>query len=209
MASFISTHCPFATRSLLATCRYKMFQPVCSDPSPSRSTTTRPLPERTTRPGAEARIQVGVEPQRVQPVWVGDIALAVRRAFERDDAWGTAYEIGGPDVLTMNEIIHTMLDVMGRRRHVVPVPKWLAKAGTLPLRFLRLEVDQHVVRGEVARQLAQLTARRSSAPTPTATGAAAGTRASPVTCSSIPYCGVKKKSQMLATATMGRMVGVK
>jgi hypothetical protein len=30
-----------------------------------------------------------------------------------------------------------------------------------------------------------------------------------VNCSSSPYCGVKKKSQMLATAIIGRMVGVK
>lgn len=81
-------------------------------------------------------LQVGVKPQRVQPVWVGDIALAVRRAFERDDAWDTAYEIGGPDVMTMNEIIHTMLDVMGKRRPVIPVPTWMAKAGTAPLRLL-------------------------------------------------------------------------
>jgi uncharacterized protein YbjT (DUF2867 family) len=81
-------------------------------------------------------LQVGVKPQRIQPVWVGDIALAVRRAFDRDDAWGTVYEIGGPDVLTMNEVIHTMLDVMGKRRVVIPVPTWLAKAGTAPLRLL-------------------------------------------------------------------------
>ena len=81
-------------------------------------------------------LQVGVGPQRVQPVWVGDVALAVRRAFERDDAWNTAYEIGGPEVMTMNEIIHTMLDVMGKRRPVIPVPVWLAKAGTAPLRLL-------------------------------------------------------------------------
>lgn len=81
-------------------------------------------------------LQVGVKPQRVQPVWVGDIALAVRRAFERDDAWDTVYEIGGPDAMTMNEIIHTMLDVMGKRRPVIPVPTWLAKAGTAPLRLL-------------------------------------------------------------------------
>ena len=81
-------------------------------------------------------LQVGVKPQRVQPVWVGDIALAVRRTFERDDAWGSVYEIGGPDVMTMNEIIHTMLDVMGKRRPVIPVPTWLAKAGTMPLRLL-------------------------------------------------------------------------
>ena len=81
-------------------------------------------------------LQVGVKPQRVQPVWVGDVALAVRRAFEREDAWNAVYEIGGPDVMTMNEIIHTMLDVMGKRRLVVPVPAWLAKAGTMPLRLL-------------------------------------------------------------------------
>ncbi|HYP24143.1 MAG TPA: NAD(P)H-binding protein [Actinomycetota bacterium] len=80
-------------------------------------------------------LQVGVKPQRVQPVWIGDLALAVRRTFERD-AWNAVYEIGGPDVMTMNEIIHTMLDVMGKRRAVIPVPTWLAKAGTMPLRLL-------------------------------------------------------------------------
>lgn len=81
-------------------------------------------------------LQLGVKPQRVQPVWVGDVALAVRRTFERDDAWGNVYEIGGPDVMTMDEIIHTMLDVMGKRRPVLPIPAWLAKAGTAPLRLL-------------------------------------------------------------------------
>ncbi|HEX2294564.1 MAG TPA: complex I NDUFA9 subunit family protein, partial [Actinomycetota bacterium] len=81
-------------------------------------------------------LQVGVKPQRVQPVWVGDVARAVARAFERDGAWGRVYEIGGPDVMTMNEIIHTMLDVMGKRRPVIPVPTWLAKVGTAPLRLL-------------------------------------------------------------------------
>lgn len=81
-------------------------------------------------------LQVGIKPQRIQPVWIGDVALTVRRALESDDAWGAAYEIGGPDVMTMNEIIHTMLDVMGKRRVVVPVPTWLAKLGTMPLRLL-------------------------------------------------------------------------
>ena len=79
--------------------------------------------------------QLGVKAQRVQPVWVGDIALAVRRIFERD-AWGTTFEIGGPDVMTMNEIIHTLLDVMGRKRGVLPIPTTLAKIGTAPLKLL-------------------------------------------------------------------------
>ncbi|MDQ3914060.1 MAG: NAD(P)H-binding protein [Actinomycetota bacterium] len=79
--------------------------------------------------------QLGTKPQRVQPVWVGDIALAARRIFERD-AWDAVYEIGGPDVMTMNEIIHTLLDVMGKRRAVLPVPASLAKLGTAPLKLL-------------------------------------------------------------------------
>jgi uncharacterized protein YbjT (DUF2867 family) len=80
-------------------------------------------------------VQLGVRPQRVQPVWVGDIALAVRRVFELD-AWNELYEVGGPDVMTMNEIIHTLLDVLGKRRPVVPLPAPLAKLGAAPLSLL-------------------------------------------------------------------------
>ena len=79
--------------------------------------------------------QLGVTPQRVQPVHVDDIALAVSRIFER---WapGAVYEIGGPQVMTMNEIIRTLLDTMGLKRLVVPVPLLLAKLGTAPLVLL-------------------------------------------------------------------------
>jgi NADH dehydrogenase len=46
------------------------------------------------------------------------------------------YEIGGPVVLTMAEVISTMLDVMGKRRLVVPIPTVLAKLGVAPLVLL-------------------------------------------------------------------------
>jgi NADH dehydrogenase len=79
--------------------------------------------------------QIGVRPQRVQPVYAGDIAGAVARAFEVDEAWGRTFEIGG-EVMTMNQIIHTLLDVMGKRRLVLPIPAALAKLGTAPLVLL-------------------------------------------------------------------------
>jgi NADH dehydrogenase len=79
--------------------------------------------------------RLGVGPQRVQPVFAGDIGLAVRRIFERDEAWGVAFEIGG-EVMTMDEILHTLLKVMGKRRLIVPVPVALAKLGTAPLVLL-------------------------------------------------------------------------
>jgi NADH dehydrogenase len=80
--------------------------------------------------------QLGVRPQLVQPVHVEDIALAFRRVFEVEDAWGRTFEIGGPRIMTMNEIIHTLLDVMGKKRLVLPIPLALAKLGTAPLVML-------------------------------------------------------------------------
>lgn len=81
--------------------------------------------------------QLGLRPQRIQPVHADDVALAARRSFERtEDAWDRTFEIGGPDVMTMNEVLHTLLGVMGLRRLVVPVPASLAKLVTAPLRLL-------------------------------------------------------------------------
>ena len=77
--------------------------------------------------------RLGTRPQRIQPVSVHDIALAARRVFERDDAWNRVYEIGGPDVLTMQQVLETMLAVQGKRRLIVPIPTSLAKLATAPL----------------------------------------------------------------------------
>ena len=79
--------------------------------------------------------QPGAAVQRIQPVYVGDIALAVARVFERD-AWNDVYEIGSRDVMTMNEVVHTLLDVMGKRRAVLPIPSSLLKVATAPLKLL-------------------------------------------------------------------------
>jgi NADH dehydrogenase len=80
--------------------------------------------------------KLGLRPQHIQPVYVEDIAGAVVAAFERDQAWNSTLEIGGPDVLTMDDVIRTMLDVISRRRLIVPIPVSLAKLGTAPLVLL-------------------------------------------------------------------------
>ena len=57
------------------------------------------------------------------------------RIFERS-AWDKTFEIGGPDVMSMDAVIRTMLKVMGKRRLVVPVPAPLVKLATAPLVLL-------------------------------------------------------------------------
>ena len=74
--------------------------------------------------------------QRIQPVSVDDVALAAARIFASDEAWGRTFEIGGPEVMTMPQVIRTMLDVLGKRRVLVPVPTALMKIATAPLVLL-------------------------------------------------------------------------
>ena len=79
--------------------------------------------------------QLGATVQRIQPVYVGDIALSVARVFERG-AWNDIYEIGSREVMTMNEVGRTLLEVLGKKRWVVPIPSALLKLATAPFKVL-------------------------------------------------------------------------
>lgn len=79
--------------------------------------------------------QPGSAVQRIQPVYVDDVALTVARVFERN-AWNDVYEIGSREVMTMNQVVHTLLEVMGKKRAVLPVPATLLKIATAPLKVL-------------------------------------------------------------------------
>lgn len=69
---------------------------------------------------------VGDGRSRVNPVFVDDVAAHVAAAVERGPTGGV-FEIGGPQVLTMDEVIRTALRVMGKRRFLLHQPKSLMK----------------------------------------------------------------------------------
>jgi NADH dehydrogenase len=69
---------------------------------------------------------VGDGRQRLQPVFIDDVAEVLARAALPDGPVGT-FELGGPDVFTMNEILQVALDVMGRRRGLLHFPVWMPK----------------------------------------------------------------------------------
>ena len=74
--------------------------------------------------------------QRIQPVSCDDIAVSVARMVDNDAALGKTLEIGSREVLTMPQVVRTMLDVMGKKRVLVPVPASLMKVATAPLTVL-------------------------------------------------------------------------
>src|SRR3954468_17255780 len=72
---------------------------------------------------------------RLQPVYVGDVATAVADAVDGKTQEGVAYELGGPEVMTMREIMQIILRVIERKRMLVSLPFGLAKLQALALQF--------------------------------------------------------------------------
>lgn len=78
---------------------------------------------------------------RVQPIAIRDVLHALVTVLDRDDALGRVVEVGGPDVLTYRQMMHTYAEEAGlRRRIIVPVPvlspslssRWVGLVTPLP-----------------------------------------------------------------------------
>ncbi|HWW47383.1 MAG TPA: complex I NDUFA9 subunit family protein [Xanthobacteraceae bacterium] len=89
---------------------------------------------------------IGGGETRLQPVFVGDVARAVADAVDGRVRAGTTYELGGPEILTMREVIAFILDTIDRERMMVSVPFQLARLQASLLQFapqpLTLTPDQ-------------------------------------------------------------------
>ncbi|AUH65734.1 complex I NDUFA9 subunit family protein [Paracoccus zhejiangensis] len=65
---------------------------------------------------------------RMQPVFVEDVAAAATKGLDGTAAAGV-YELGGPDILTLRELVQMTLKAVDRRRAVINLPFWLAGIG--------------------------------------------------------------------------------
>ena len=66
---------------------------------------------------------------RFQPVWVADVARAVAVCLQKPDTIGQTYELCGPDVLTLGELVKRAGQWagvnQGRGRPVIGLPMWV------------------------------------------------------------------------------------
>lgn len=65
---------------------------------------------------------VGDEGAKFQPVWVEDVAMCVVKAVDDPGMIGKEYELGGPEVLTLEEIERRTLKAVGARRLMLRFP---------------------------------------------------------------------------------------
>jgi uncharacterized protein YbjT (DUF2867 family) len=105
----------------------------------------------TNRFAALARISpflplIGGGVTKLQPVYVGDVATAIANAVDGKAKASATYEFGGPEVLSMREIMETILAITDRERMLVSLPFGIAKFQSYFLQFapgaLKLTPDQ-------------------------------------------------------------------
>jgi len=75
---------------------------------------------------------------KFQPVYVGDIAKAVAACLNDKGTVGSCYELGGPTIHTFHELMEIMLNEIGRKRVLIPIPFWAASVQALILEYLRI-----------------------------------------------------------------------
>ena len=79
---------------------------------------------------------MGAGTQRIQPVDVDDVALCTVRAVDLPGAANRTFELGGPEVLTWNELWERLASVLGKRRARLHLPMSLLRAQAVVLERL-------------------------------------------------------------------------
>jgi len=94
---------------------------------------------------------IGDESSRFQPVWVDDVAASVVKALDDPLTIGKEYELGGPEILTLEEIERRTLQAIAARRVMVHF--------SMPiLRFLVTMMEKLLPSPPVTRSLLELLA---------------------------------------------------
>jgi NADH dehydrogenase len=112
---------------------------------------------------------VGSGEQRIQPVWIEDVATYFAQAVDKPEAANRMFELGGPDTVTWNELWQRIRGVLGiRRRPTMHLPTRLMRIpaavterlpGNIPLTrdlLTMLETGDNVVSNDEAVRTFQL-----------------------------------------------------
>lgn len=78
---------------------------------------------------------IGNGKTRINPLFVGDLAAHVAATPGNAAVIGQTFEIGGPTVMTMDEVIRTALKVAGKKRFLLHNPKPMMKLVASVIQF--------------------------------------------------------------------------
>ena len=88
-------------------------------------------------------LPLGGADARFQPVWIGDVVDAFVRALDDAATIGRSYDLVGPEVMTLGEIVKLTAKTKGWARFVLPLPAALGR--------VQAEVGEHLPGKPISR----------------------------------------------------------
>ncbi|HEX5394672.1 MAG TPA: complex I NDUFA9 subunit family protein [Rhodocyclaceae bacterium] len=71
-----------------------------------------------------------------QPVWVDDVARAFMASLRRSESYGHAYDLCGPRIYTLRELVAYVGELTGHRRSIIGLPDRLSYLQALVMEWL-------------------------------------------------------------------------
>jgi uncharacterized protein YbjT (DUF2867 family) len=73
----------------------------------------------------------GAGTQRIQPIWIEDVAEFFARAVDEPAASNRTFDLGGPDAVSWNEFWRRLKETLRVRRPSVHMPMWFMRANAV------------------------------------------------------------------------------
>jgi uncharacterized protein YbjT (DUF2867 family) len=77
---------------------------------------------------------------KFQPIWVEDVAQCFVNALENTATYGKTYELGGPQIYTLRQLVQKVMDILGKQRPIVGLNDTLSMAQGFMLELMPIKL---------------------------------------------------------------------
>ena len=77
---------------------------------------------------------------KFQPIWVEDVAQCFVNALENTATYGKSYELGGPQVYTLKQLVQKVMDILRKQRPIVGLNDGLSMAQAFMLELMPIKL---------------------------------------------------------------------
>ena len=81
---------------------------------------------------------------KFQPIWVEDVATACVTSLQNTATYGQTYELGGPNVYTLRQLVQKVADILGKKRTIIGLNNSLSLLqgfvlGLMPIKLMTVD----------------------------------------------------------------------
>ena len=77
---------------------------------------------------------------KFQPIWVEDVALCFVNALENTETYGKSYELGGPNIYTLRQLVQKVMDILGKQRPIIGLNDSLSMAQGFAMELMPIKL---------------------------------------------------------------------